>query len=614
MRIPVVGDGDGPEDLDTSRLANATVYLVQTYIAKRINTLVIRQGCVGCAEGLRHRQRQVIDHVLRHSSPNLSVLLYRGTPDETPWEYTLFVVNDERAFRQQRFTFPDTLTDREFFFLVVVTSLQHAEAVKHAAAEIILAALRILVINVAVLVQLADAQVVTYGYTLFKANCTAGITVQEIGRFDPTTAQPLTAMPDMYPVRKLHLHGCPLKVGANHLPPHFMYRRRSPQPTYGKGEVSGEDLKGMDWELLQLLANALHFRIRLYMPTETTLFRDGGNVSGCLEQLAAHKVDIAIGGLSGSDKRRWLFSASTVYHQSYFVLVVREDRFQARFGHLALPFRGKVWTVIICMLLVAVLATWCLSARVRLNHALENLLLMSLGNPVPVPRVPGSSFLRYLFASWLLLTLVLRCAYQAKLFDVLRLPNQRPLPEDLLSLIEQNFTMISHSNHDFYPAHMTRLLQQSFSYRFKYIQSARPGERLVTISLLNNLAYWNQKHLNSSQLTFIREPLYLDQLVVYFRKRSFLKYAFDRKIKQLLSSGVVSHIERRYLRLCYADMAAKDRDRNRNLLPRITNNIMVGAYRIYCLLLFLALVIFGLERLAQRWRALRRWFDWFHQP
>ncbi|XP_017133358.1 uncharacterized protein LOC108149953 [Drosophila elegans] len=609
------GLGSRQDELNTRRLAMAISYLARSHIASRISTLVVRQSCLQCSYAMAHRQRQLVDQILASLAPDLSVLLQRGSPEEiTLWDYTLFVVNDHTAFESQVFTFPDANLEREFFCVVVVTEFQSSATVKRTVGRVVALNLLVRFLNVAVVAQMDDGLVAIYGYNLFKANCTPGITVRRINHFDRLTGEPLQKMSDLYPVRHGHLGDCPLKVAANHLPPHLIYKRHmDPRPPGSEAvAIPAQDLAGIDWDILQLLAKALRFRIELYLPNEPSQIFGEGNVSGCFAQLADESVAIAIGGLSGSDKRRWLFSKSTVYHQSHFVMVVRRDRYLGRFGPLILPFRGKVWGVIIVMLLLAVLSTCCLRSRLRLKYPLENLLLVSVGNPIPARRLPGTGFLRYLLASWLLLTLVLRCAYQARLFDVLRLSHHRPLPEDLGGLIRDNYTLMSNGYHDFYPRALTNRLSESFATRFERVQEAQPGERITTIALISNLAYWNHRHRNTSKLTIVREPIYMYQLVIYFPRRSFLRSAVDRKIKQLLSAGVVAHIERRYVQYVdVPDVAANDR----TLLPRITNKIVEGAYRIHGLIMVLASGIFLLEFLSGRWNGgLRRWMEWVHQP
>lgn len=223
---------------------------------------------------------------------------------------------------------------------------------------------------------------------------------------------------------------------------------------------------------------------------------------------------------------------------------------------------------------------------------------------MPQQRIPRKGFLRQLFGILLLLTLVLRCAYQAKLFDVLRSPRHQPLPGGLGGLLRQNYTLISTGYHDFYPTHMTHVINGNFSQRYEKVMQAPRGARLATISLLNNLAHYNMQHHNSSHLTPVHEPIYLYQLVIYFPHNSAFKFTFDRKIRQLLSSGVLSHIERRYLHVAYADLGE-----DLQLRPRITNDLLGGVYRCYSAGMIVAVVLLLLERLSMSWRRLCRLFE-----
>lgn len=85
-------------DADAQRLANATVRVTLRYIATRINTLVVRRDCGGCNATQQQQQLQLVDQLLQQLAPHMAILLHRGAPDEQPWDYTLFIVNEAVAF------------------------------------------------------------------------------------------------------------------------------------------------------------------------------------------------------------------------------------------------------------------------------------------------------------------------------------------------------------------------------------------------------------------------------------------------------------------------------------------------------------------------------------
>ncbi|XP_064555400.1 uncharacterized protein Ir11a [Drosophila montana] len=590
-------------DRDMQELAQATLHVASRYIATRINTLVVRRHCLQCGNATDHQQRQLIDQLLRQLAMHMTLLLYRGASDEQPWDYTLFVVNEATAFEQLYLNYTYLLHEREFYFLVVLMTRLPEPDLQRSVSKICFVALGKRVINVVVLAQQYDGGIALYAYRLFREHCEPGIHAYQSNRF---LANGELLHPQLFPTRFTNLSHCALNVTGHQLPPHFMYRPADGAALPEEGAlINMQDLRGIDGELLSLLARALRFNINLKIPMEKSEIFTADSMNGCFAQLASGQADLAIGGFSGSDKRRLQFSTSVVYHQSYFIFVVRMEQFFGPFGQMMRPFGRFVWLCLLGTLLAALICTRCMRTRWRLKHPLENLLATSVGNAVPVQRLPVSGFLRHLLASWLLLTLVLRCAYQAKLFDVLRTHQHQTLPHGLAGLLQQNYTLISTGYHDFYPRELTRVIDGNFSERYQQVQQAATGERLATISLINNLAHWNRLHRKNSHLTHVREPIYLYQLVIYFPNNSIFKFSFDRKIEQLLSSGVLSHIERRYLPVTFVDMS-----NNMERVTRITNDMLRGLYHCYGALMTLAGLLLLLEHLALRWPALRRLFDW----
>lgn len=85
-------------DVDAQRLANATVQVTLRYIATRINTLVLRRECGDCNATQQQQQLQLVDQLLHQLTPHMAILLHQGQAHEQPWDYTLFVVNEAKAF------------------------------------------------------------------------------------------------------------------------------------------------------------------------------------------------------------------------------------------------------------------------------------------------------------------------------------------------------------------------------------------------------------------------------------------------------------------------------------------------------------------------------------
>ncbi|XP_030381642.1 uncharacterized protein LOC115629334 [Scaptodrosophila lebanonensis] len=575
------------DEVAALQLASAAVDAARRHIVRCTTTLVIMDHCELCTSRQRSRQTQLLDYVLKQTVQSLALQLFVGTLDEQPWDYSLFIVNKPRAFDELRFSLPNTLHEREFYFLVVLTErLWSLADVQH----IFATSLQFNVINVVVMVQREDGQIILYKHRIFRPDCKHVIDVMEFNRYDPETGRFQNDV--LFPAHFRDFHFCALNVSAQQLPPHFMYRGKS-----SGGLLDESDLRrisGIDGELLRLLAKKMRFRIRLYVPSRRSEIWSAGNYSGCFAQLASGVANMAIGGLSGSDRNRQYFSLSAVYQLNYLVFVVANDKDIPQVAHLLCPFRNRVWNLLLLLLLAVLLATPWL--RAYLPHPVESLLASTFGNPIGVHRLSGRISVRYLLASWLLFTLVLRSAYQGKMFDVLRVSRPKPLPNGLGDLLAQNYTLVSGVFFDFYPESRTRLVPGKFSVRFKLVQRAKREDRIATISLINNLAHWNMENWDSSRLVRLHEPVYVYQVVLYFPKHSIFKFVFDRKIEQLEGSGILNHLEQRFVQgHRFIDMNARERQN-----PCITNDMLHGLYFCHFSLLLLASLLFLLELVSVR--------------
>lgn len=128
---------------------------------------------------------------------------------------------------------------------------------------------------------------------------------------------------------------------------------------------------------------------------------------------------------------------SFAYFYGSLVYGIPAGRPYSSFEKLFFPFRIWIWILISMLFLVAaaLLIVLKLMPQKNRNFLLGNVTKMPffnmvnicLGGTVSFKDIPGRIFARTLLMIWLLATLVLRNAYQGKLFDNLR-SNQRKLP------------------------------------------------------------------------------------------------------------------------------------------------------------------------------------------
>nr|XP_014102302.1 uncharacterized protein LOC106626926 [Bactrocera oleae] len=339
--------------------------------------------------------------------------------------------------------------------------------------------------------------------------------------------------------RHLHdFHGCPLLICLELGYPLLGFHGNLSDP---------QDLQnihlvaGIEGDLLRDLAKAINFRVKF------SISRERG--------LAAGKADLAIGCLSSTDGLRHVFSYSLSYYQSLYVFIVRSGLHFGPIKQLAQAFCANVWQAIgacciIGMIFIRFIIS-CTSSAVcekligqRKHSDSTNLIVVMMGNPIKI--LPRRNCARLLLMSWLLATLVLRNAYQAKLFDSLRISKRIPIPRTISGLEAQNYILVTDKYVEFYPSNMTRIIS-NITQRYRMVQQSE-RERFITTSMLDTLSWHNRQNWKTSCLTYIEEPIYNVQISMYFKKHSILRSIFDYRIKQLSWGGITSYIGEKHVK------------------------------------------------------------------
>lgn len=326
------------------------------------------------------------------------------------------------------------------------------------------------------------------------------------------------------------------------------------------------------------------------------------------------RADIAIGGLSGSDPYRYQLTVSDVYHQSPLIFVVRGGLKFGPLTQLTNPLSINVWIPLGTVLLIAVIIIKLIEANCtpfvrnrilgpRNQNPIANTFASLLG--YSIPDAQHEVFPRYILLLWLLFTFVLRNAYQGALFDSLRMCRKVPVPKSISELLEKNYILIASSESDQYPRNKTLIVEVNYISRFHIVNDAL---KYTSLALLENLDYFNKHHWPYSEIVAVDEPVLLLPLVMYFRKHSFFKFPFDRKLKQLIAAGIVGSIVDSNTKGDVKNLESQDA----GALKKITNNLLTGTFEMYGFLTVLSITSFLLEMLSCQVRFLRKIFNWIH--
>ncbi|KAH8332031.1 hypothetical protein KR067_009516 [Drosophila pandora] len=594
------------EPYRTAPLAHAALAILKEQVSPSQITLSVME--LKRQDELRYsKEGDMMTSVLNGLGDSLAFRIYQKLPDEIPSSHVLFLVHCVESFGSLSFNFTGHQSTREYNFLILLTAHMSSRRSRlQALRTISRACVRFHTLNVILLSQKASGVVLTYGFRIYNEKCDLNLNLELLDRYEGGAFRKGLKERTFDRILR-NMSGCPLKVSWYPLEPFVSFRGNASDP---EERAQIWRLTGIDGELIKLLAQIFNFRIQLEEPCDKCLspdIKDG--CSGCFDQMINQTSSILIGAMSGSHQHREHFSPTTSYYQSSLVFVLHMETQWGAVAQLAAPFCLSVWAALVvsCVLVVLLLcATW----RIReqgpadvSSHFLQVLTTL-IGNPLVSWQLPRRWKTKVLYATWLLLALVLRVIYQGKLFDSFRQPFSQPLPGDISQLIERNYTLLGQEYLGFYPRNLTVLTRNGSKDRFDHIQAVGEHERLTTTTLISSMSFYNRANWNTSRLVHIKEHILLYQLVIYLRRHSILKFAFDRKIKQLQSAGIVGYYVREFDKSQYGVSAVQSHE-----VSPLRLEIFCGLYYVSGIWLAAAVLAFVLELLSLRIRWLRRYFE-----
>ncbi|XP_001355159.3 uncharacterized protein Ir7a [Drosophila pseudoobscura] len=548
-----------------------------------------------------HRQQELLTSILLRTGTSMALRLYQETPSKLPASYVLILVNSAEAFRSLRVHFTKAPQRQEYNFLIVLTRRLGRKAERlEAMRDIFLTSVkRFHTMNAIILTQRNDGVVFTYGFRLYSRDCKLTLSLDLLNRFENGSFRHTTGR--IFDRVLGSLGGCPVSVSWYPLPPfvHFLGDMDDPEE---RKEVWR--LTGIDGEIIKVLSKIFNFSIKLMPPCKKQRTCNG-SCSSCFDQLNNGTSSVLIGAMSGSHANRSQFTTTVAYHQSSLVFVVNIKSQIGAVAQLLVPFSSTVWLALVVSCSLVVFVFWLKRRRRNgADIAVQSLLVLTtlLGNPLETFQLPTTSRQRMLYSIWLFLVLVLRVVYQGKLYDSFRSPYNPPLPSKISQLIAENYTLISQEYYDYYPHNLTVLFTESTQDRFDRIQRDGEDERLTTTALIANIGYNNRINWQTSHLTHVREHIFLYQLVMYLHVHSLLKFGFDRKLKQLQSSGIIGYIVHDFDRPQYRVPPTEPHE-----ISPLPLGVFCGLYFIATILLTAAVLAFLLELLSVRVAWLRRY-------
>ncbi|KAM7343108.1 uncharacterized protein ACRADG_010255 [Cochliomyia hominivorax] len=577
--------------------SNLAAFMAINFISGKSNTLVIDENCFEYFDVKDNYQLILLNDLLIGLEDKFAIQMYLGKYEDRLWDYNIFIVDSIISY-----TFPMTEKEHMFNFFVLLTwqgtNKTELKEILHTIFEI---SFSYNVKNVVIMHRLSNDEYISfYSYDIFnKENCRNEITVQEINRYENGSLKYNFLFPD----HMLNFHGCELNVSAHEVQPLLSFDGDVHNETH---LIESDRLGGVEGDILKVVAETLNFKIRLHFPTESSEINPESLSTGCFGELDNSSAHIAIGGFSTIQNNSDKYSISFVYHSTPYVFVVRSGLSFGPIKQLLNPFSTKLWASLLIFFLLSFIFAKTVQMKPKLSDfilgpknrkPIGSMLAIFFGVSIPSEIVPTRNFARFLLMGWLLLSFVLRNAYQGKMFDSLRFSKRIPVPQKISQLLEQDFLLLSETYIDSYPKNRTTIMRNTTK-RLDMLQQS--PLRVTATSLLDSLAYYNYINSENSSLTYVEETIHLFPCVMYFQKYSILRSSIDQKLKLLSDAGITSYIAKQHVRAKFQNM-----NTNSLFVSSLANENLAGLYVIVGIMFMISILVFILELLTYKSRKLR---------
>ncbi|KAI8119060.1 hypothetical protein CVS40_9366 [Lucilia cuprina] len=586
--------------------AELAVYMAKRFISPKTNTLVINERCNVICHEEQNYQTELLNSILYGLKEEFAIQLFMGFYNDRLWDFNIFIVDSYESFLYVRHSLPTTWQERFFnFFILLTWSSSNEVELNETLYNIFSTARSFNVRNVVIMTKAFNGDHISfYTYELFnKYLCLNKIVVREINRYENGTLQNQFLFPDHIS----DFHGCELNVSAHKMAPLLTFN----------GDVNNEThlmdinrLSGIEGDILKVIAKSINFKIRLNFPNGSNMINYFFDSAGCFGDLDKGRSQIAIGGFSSTIWNGAKYSQSFNYHTTPFVFVIRSGLCFGAIKQLLNPLCLSIWTFLMILFSASFIFTKLIQIKPKVRdfvfgpnnkNPIYSMFVIFFGNSLPTRLIPTRNFARFLMAAWLLLTFEIRNGYQGKMFDSLRFSKRIPMPQTISQLLEQDYTLLTHTYNDYYHANKTQIITNS-TRRLEMVQLSTT--RLTATATLDTLAHYNYNNWNTSLLTYIEETIHSFPCVMYFKKHSMLRSSIDRKLKVFSDAGIISHIARKHVRTKFLNMNTRS-----EFVTKLKNQNLKGLYFISGIMFLISTVVFILELLTRKPQRLEKFMD-----
>lgn len=399
-----------------------------------------------------------------------------------------------------------------------------------------------------------------------------------------------------------NFYQCPIVIGAasGSSEPAVMGRLDS------KGQV---ELYGVEIDIFKELGRIFNFKPMFEAHgVFPGLVFENGTATGLMRKAIDGEVDAAIGLISLQLTRTLFLSDSKAYATIPLAMIVPAGEEYGDLEKFARPFSMSVWVGVLCVtgLTSLVIYTAMLSSNKAYNFIIGqnvktpfyNFEAVVLGVGVTFNSIPSRNFARFVLMSNLLYYLVMRTAYQAEYYNILKSNDRKPEVTSIKEMQQKKYTFYIYqtlaprvSNFKFYESRLIYPNEDIGEMRMKTLDPKFQG---VVFNYLEQVTYLNQINFRNFTYRICKEKFTTNQFVFYFKKNHYLVDEVNEKLELLLQNGVIN-----YIRSSYADVRFQKSDQESSEPKVLTIKHFAGAFMLFGMFCAYSFFVFLLEMLMK---------------
>lgn len=248
---------------------------------------------------------------------------------------------------------------------------------------------------------------------------------------------------EIFPEKMKNLNGCTIRVSVANSTKPYIISELSPNGSY---TTTGGDIR-----LMTALSEALNFEINyVYIGNEGYLY-ENGSAKGPLKYLFDEKADLSMANWWLQNNRIKYFDYTSSYSSDKMVLVIPPGTDLTSFEKLIFPFKPKVWSLILTVLIIGnfvilfvksrcskVVQTFVFGSRVK--HPYLNMFIGFYGGSQNI--LPKTNFARFLLMTFLMYSMVMRTVYQGTYFKLLTSSRLQGEVQSIQEMVDKDFKFL----------------------------------------------------------------------------------------------------------------------------------------------------------------------------